>query len=85
MDIEFTTNTVSVADPNYLELSYQANGETFDAFVYNGATWDDMGDLSSGAMITIQISLNTNHRLGSGDVRVRFVGQSEISEPLPIT
>ncbi|MCK5559872.1 MAG: FG-GAP repeat protein, partial [Thermoplasmata archaeon] len=45
-----------------------------------GATWDDMGDLSSGALTTIQISLNTNHRLGSGDVRVRFVGQSETSD-----
>jgi hypothetical protein len=80
MDIEFTTNTVSVADPYYLELNYQSNGETFDVLVYNGATWDDMGDLSSGAMTAAKISLNTNHRLGSGDVRVRFVGQSDTSD-----
>ena len=73
-------NSIAVADNYYLEINYQANGETFDVYVYNGATWDDMGDLSSGSMTALQIQLNSNHRLGSGDVRVGFAGQSETGD-----
>jgi len=80
LDVEFTTNTVTIAEYYWLEINYQANGETFDVLVYNGATWDDLGDLSSGAMTALVIPLNSNHRLGSGDVRVRYIGQSETGD-----
>jgi hypothetical protein len=85
LDIEFTTNAVSLSDYYYLEINYQSNGENYDVMVYNGATWDDMGDLTSGAMTQLQIPLNSNHRLGSGQVRVRYIGTDEIGDNSPST
>jgi len=85
MDIEFSTNSVAISGHYYLEINYQVNGENYDIMVYNGATWDDMGDLTSGSMTELQISLNSNHRLGSGQVRIRYIGTNEIGDNSPST
>jgi len=82
MDIEFNTTSVVEASNYYLQLNYNVtSGENYDVRVYNGATWDDMGDLTSETRWTyLQITLNSNQRLGSGYVRVRFVGKTEAGD-----
>ena len=78
LDIEFNTTSVAEAANYYLQLNYNVtSGENFDVFAYNGASWDDMGDLTSTTMTQLQITLNSAHRLGTGYVRVRFVGKNE--------
>lgn len=78
LDIEFNTTSVVSAANYYLQLNYNVtSGENFDVFVYNGSGWKDMGDLTDTTMTEKEITLDSNQRLGSGYVRVRFVGQNE--------
>ncbi|MBU4255729.1 MAG: integrin alpha, partial [Candidatus Thermoplasmatota archaeon] len=86
MDIEFNTTSVVEAANYYLQLNYNVtSGGNFDVFVYNGATWDDIGDLTSTIRWTgLQIALNSNHRLGNGYVRVRYVAMTTTQDKLYI-
>ena len=79
MDIEFTTTGVQSGDVYSLQLNYQANGENYDVLAYNGATWDDLGDLTSATMTAVSFSL-TDAQYNSGNVRIRFVGKTETGD-----
>jgi hypothetical protein len=84
MDIVFNTSNVISAEKYYLRLNYSVDGSetNFGVKVYNSATssWDDLssqGDLSSTSFTTKQYTLNSNHRLGDGWVRTKFIGRNE--------
>jgi hypothetical protein len=85
MDIEFNTTNVPSGSNYYLELNYSVDGtETdFGVLVYDSSTWDDMtaqGDLDQTSFATKSYTLDTDHRLGSGYVRVRYIGRNETSD-----
>jgi hypothetical protein len=85
MDIEFNTDGVPVGSSYTLELNYSVDGtETaFGVLVYDGSSWDDLsaqGDLSSTSFTTKSYTLESDHRLSSGNVRVRFIGRNETSD-----
>jgi len=87
MDIEFNTTNVQSAVNYYLQLNYSTCGtETdFGVQVYNSVSsdWDDLGsqgDLTSTTFTTKEYTLDSDHRLGSGYVRARFIGRNETTD-----
>jgi hypothetical protein len=85
MDIEFNTTSVPSGSNYYLELNYSVDGtETdFGVLVYDGSTWDDMtaqGDLDQTSFTEKSYTLDSDQRLGSGYVRVRYIGRNETSD-----
>jgi tetratricopeptide (TPR) repeat protein len=85
MDIEFNTTNVLPGSNYYLELNYNVDGtETdFGVLVYDGSSWDDMsaqGDLDQTSLTAKSYTLDSDQRLGSGYVRVRFIGRNETSD-----
>jgi len=89
MDIEF--NTANVPTGTYtLQLNYSVDGtETaFGVLVYDGSSWDDQtaqGDLSQTSFTEKSYTLDSDHRLSSGNVRVRFIGRNESSDSVNST
>jgi hypothetical protein len=85
MDVEFNTSSVSGGSNYYLQLNYSVDGsETdFGVLVYDGSSWDDLssqGDLTSTSFSTKEYTLDSDHRLSDGSVRVRFIGRNETSD-----
>jgi hypothetical protein len=85
MDIEFNTSSVSSGSSYELQLNYSVDGsETdFGVLVYDGSSWDDLssqGDLDSTSFETKTYNLESEHILGSGYVRVRYIGRNETSD-----
>jgi tetratricopeptide (TPR) repeat protein len=85
MDIEFNAANVPSGSNYYLELNYSVDGtETdFGVLVYDGSTWDDMtaqGDLDQTSFTTKSYTLDSGHRLSSGNVRVRYIGRNETGD-----
>ncbi|GAH04058.1 unnamed protein product, partial [marine sediment metagenome] len=92
MDIEFNTTSVPSSVNYYLQLNYSVDGsETdFGVLVYDGISevWDDLssqGDLTSTSFTTKEYTLESSQVLGSGYVRVRFIGRNETSDSVNST
>jgi hypothetical protein len=87
MDLEFNATNVPSGDSYTLQLNYSVDGsETeFGVLVYNGTSddWDDLGsqdNLSSTSFTTKNYTLNSDHVVGSGYVRTRFIGRNETDD-----
>jgi hypothetical protein len=92
MDIEFTAENVASGDSYYLQLNYSVDGtETdFGVYVYNSTSsdWDDLGsqgNLTSTSFTTKDYNLNSNHRLSTENIRIRFVGRNETDDDVNST
>ncbi|MCK4267051.1 MAG: VCBS repeat-containing protein, partial [Thermoplasmata archaeon] len=80
MNIEFTTTGVPVANQYTLEINYQTSGEIFEAYVWNGGTWNKRGvDLTSLVMTTWSYILLPAEVI-AGDVRVQYRSQNEVGD-----
>jgi hypothetical protein len=85
MDIEFNTSSLPKGGVHYLELNYKVDGSetAFGVHVYDGSSWDDQtsqGDLDQTSFTAKSYDLDSEHRLGSGYIRVRFIGRNETSD-----
>jgi hypothetical protein len=87
MEIEFNTTNVKYGSDYTLQLNYSTSGTetSFGVLVYNNtsSSWDDLGwqgDLTATSFTTKDYTLNSSHRLGSGYVRVRYIGRNETSD-----
>jgi hypothetical protein len=92
VDIEFNAANVAVGDNYYLQLNYSVDGsETkFGIYAYNdtASDWDDLGsqgNLTSTSFTTVEFNLTSDHRLSTGNVRIRFVGRNETSDAVNST
>jgi hypothetical protein len=62
----------------------------FGIYVYNdtASDWDDLGsqgNLTSTSFTTVEFNLTSDHRISSGNVRIRFIGRNETSDSVNST